>query len=328
MNIWDILGIEYTQDVVAIRKAYMKKSKEIHPEEHPEEFMDLQKAYKQAVRMAKQHKAVLLDKTMEVLDEEETVKEAFTEFVEESSVNRYDFSMIKHENSMNQKLADEFFWQFQQIYNCFYLRNKVQAWKYIMENRQFEELFEQADFIWQLSRLLGKMEYINQDVWDYMVEWFENHQYYSITEDALFYVKQCREELAHSMVADKTIASQQEIIDKIVHEARIHGMTKESALRMEYFIPHYLQIKKRKEYEVLSEQTERMQNPERYRKKEQKERILTAVVMIVVFIFLFILIKNDIESDKKNSQKNQPPTLNVEEIAESFYDLWEEQGLR
>ncbi|MCM1044415.1 MAG: hypothetical protein NC417_02785 [Candidatus Gastranaerophilales bacterium] len=53
MNIWESLGIEYTNDIAAIRKAYAAKAKEVHPEEHPEEFQALQHAYKTAVKIAK-----------------------------------------------------------------------------------------------------------------------------------------------------------------------------------------------------------------------------------------------------------------------------------
>lgn len=54
MAIWDILGISQTTDISAIKSAYAAKAKEFHPEEHPAEFQTLQKAYKQAIKLAKQ----------------------------------------------------------------------------------------------------------------------------------------------------------------------------------------------------------------------------------------------------------------------------------
>lgn len=53
MNCWEILGIQNTSDIAAIKRAYAVKAKEWHPEEHPEEFKQLQQAYKTAVRLAK-----------------------------------------------------------------------------------------------------------------------------------------------------------------------------------------------------------------------------------------------------------------------------------
>lgn len=56
MNIWEMLGILPTDDIAKIKAAYAAKAKEYHPEEHPEEFKALQKAYKTAVWLAKQKK--------------------------------------------------------------------------------------------------------------------------------------------------------------------------------------------------------------------------------------------------------------------------------
>lgn len=52
VNIWKKLGIEPTTDKKAIRKAYAAKTKEIHPEEKPEEFKQLHEAYQAALGYA------------------------------------------------------------------------------------------------------------------------------------------------------------------------------------------------------------------------------------------------------------------------------------
>lgn len=52
MAIWDTLGITPTNDVATIKSAYAEKAKFFHPEEHPEEFLTLQQAYKSALKMA------------------------------------------------------------------------------------------------------------------------------------------------------------------------------------------------------------------------------------------------------------------------------------
>lgn len=53
MGIWDTLGISVTTDVSTIKKAFAAKSKIYHPEEHPEEFKRLRRAYKDAIKYAK-----------------------------------------------------------------------------------------------------------------------------------------------------------------------------------------------------------------------------------------------------------------------------------
>lgn len=53
MDIWKILDINPTRDLKAIKKAYARLSVKYHPEEHPEEFRQLNDAYKAAVKYAK-----------------------------------------------------------------------------------------------------------------------------------------------------------------------------------------------------------------------------------------------------------------------------------
>lgn len=49
MDIWEILGISPVKDKRLIKKAYAARSREIHPEEQPEEFMRLYEAYRMAL---------------------------------------------------------------------------------------------------------------------------------------------------------------------------------------------------------------------------------------------------------------------------------------
>ena len=53
MYIWEVLGIECTTDVVAIKRAFAQKAKLYHPEEHPEEYKKLRNAYKKAIESDK-----------------------------------------------------------------------------------------------------------------------------------------------------------------------------------------------------------------------------------------------------------------------------------
>lgn len=53
MNCWQVLGIKPTNNLKAIKKAYAAKSREVHPEEHPEEFRLLHDSYETALTFAK-----------------------------------------------------------------------------------------------------------------------------------------------------------------------------------------------------------------------------------------------------------------------------------
>ncbi len=63
MNIWEWLGIPQTTDIAKIKSAYARQAKLYHPEEHPEEFKALQKAYKAAIQMAKSRNPQTFDMT-------------------------------------------------------------------------------------------------------------------------------------------------------------------------------------------------------------------------------------------------------------------------
>ncbi len=98
MNIWECLGIRPTTDRSEIRSAYAQMAKSCHPEEHPEEFKELQKAYKAALRYAK-YKA----QTTEIHREEdgpetvsapENIPEPLHNFEETAPETVFDFSGI------------------------------------------------------------------------------------------------------------------------------------------------------------------------------------------------------------------------------------------
>lgn len=53
-QIWNILELEPTQDVTAIKRAYARLSQKYHPEENPEMFLKLRKAYQAALAQAEE----------------------------------------------------------------------------------------------------------------------------------------------------------------------------------------------------------------------------------------------------------------------------------
>lgn len=52
-TIWEILGIEATDDKRKIKKAYARKVQEYHPEDYPEEYKTIQEAYETAMQYTK-----------------------------------------------------------------------------------------------------------------------------------------------------------------------------------------------------------------------------------------------------------------------------------
>ncbi len=81
---WDLLNISPGSDKETIKKAYARLSKFYHPEEHPKEFMMLQKAYKEALRLAPEKQKpleaeVYEDKTKQLVQINQPVKSGSAE---------------------------------------------------------------------------------------------------------------------------------------------------------------------------------------------------------------------------------------------------------
>ena len=55
MNCFTVLGIEPTTEKKKIKRAYAAKSREFHPEEHPEEFQRIHDAYEEALAWAERN---------------------------------------------------------------------------------------------------------------------------------------------------------------------------------------------------------------------------------------------------------------------------------
>ena len=53
MNIWEVLGLAPTKDLGAIRRAYAAAAAQYNPEDHPEEFLAVRRAYEQAMVYAR-----------------------------------------------------------------------------------------------------------------------------------------------------------------------------------------------------------------------------------------------------------------------------------
>ena len=112
INIWEILGISYTSDVNEIKRAYAARAKDCHPEDHPEEFNRLQKAYKTALQIAKSRKAY--ERAMEEARKnasegtgKNTPEEAEKSTAEESAEQVSEESIVKEDESLSDNLESE-----------------------------------------------------------------------------------------------------------------------------------------------------------------------------------------------------------------------------
>lgn len=140
MVVWELLGIAPTTDIAKIKSAYARQAKLYHPEEHPEEFKALQKAYKAALQEAKSRKAGAED----VISEPAVSKPGLEE--PESS---FDYSDVDSYGD-----RERFFTEFQLLAKNPYLRNNLHTWDYFLHREVYFELFQNTDFRMRFVRTM------------------------------------------------------------------------------------------------------------------------------------------------------------------------------
>lgn len=187
MNCWKILGIEQTFDLAAIKTAYAAKAKEWHPEEHPEEFQQLQQAYRIATRLAKAQRGrgagnpvvtkivpgsgqdtVIQEKMpaeKEVAEKETAGTPVIAEKVDNSPVimdnisepeQSYDYGGLSqgfdYEAVEEAELKDQFFKDFFSIAWNPYLMNNLLCWECVLKRAPYELLLAKTAFRYNFVR--------------------------------------------------------------------------------------------------------------------------------------------------------------------------------
>ena len=147
---WEILGIEATTEIKVIKKAYAKRSKEIHPEDHPEEFMQLHDAYEQAMAFAKHQDIQSSFVSSDII--EKTPKE-----INEES-NEFDFDALFEEATyLNQKQTESL--RISVLEKISILLKKMTSytkWLEFTQEPDFIYIAEDSKFINNLYHLISK----------------------------------------------------------------------------------------------------------------------------------------------------------------------------
>lgn len=201
MNIWEILGIPPTTDMISIKKAYADRAKIWHPEEHPEEFKRLRNAYQEALRQAKSGTAVGVEKTEEALqpgkreavakpkpaervDTEtaekskaaarpETMKSAETAAEPEQGEPQPQFSYDDVSSFYRKDLEKQFFEEFHRIVWNPYLQNVKEVWSYFLFRPAYDDLYCHEDFQLRLLQEICAVPGWHGETLDYFEYWYE-----------------------------------------------------------------------------------------------------------------------------------------------------------
>lgn len=182
-SVWEVLGIERTTDVKQIKQAYAAKAKEWHPEEHPQEYQMLQKAYKGAIQAAKMQspgdiyvETPNLDLPQETekvpqnadSEPEEFIKEPIIQGTAIERDNKLDFGEVQKEHT--KAVRDRFFREFRYIVWNPYLKDNFIVWRSFLGNPEYQELFLEKEFPGKFLHSVSSYSHWNDEVLDFFAE--------------------------------------------------------------------------------------------------------------------------------------------------------------
>ena len=212
MNCFTILGIEPTTEKKKIKRAYAAKSREFHPEEHPEEFQRIHDAYEEALAWAEHQQAEETEDTESgsagvavwngaerenvPIQEEKSPDEKSEEEEQSDEPPMQSEEMPDEEQNDSQAWESDWTRQFQNMADAsarqgaddreirkimeqcisLYLnekeRNKLYHWKDILEEPAYREYFRTKTFVESWYHFLDTHRMFDAAIWQYF-QWID-----------------------------------------------------------------------------------------------------------------------------------------------------------
>ena len=146
MDIWEILGIPETEDLDAIRQAYTKKLKEVHPEEDPEGFQRLHAAYQTIRKLIRGAEVNILPETR--LPREPSVQPAPSDGLSAELLEVIERNPLEDHPAVT---------AFRALYTGKQRRDRKQ-WDLYFTAPEFLEVWQEADFTALLAQIVAEHE--------------------------------------------------------------------------------------------------------------------------------------------------------------------------
>ncbi|MED4533567.1 hypothetical protein ABET51_21045 [Metabacillus fastidiosus] len=182
MSVWDILGIEPTDEISAIKKAYAKKLKIHHPEDDPEGYQRLREAYDSVLKQQKERKR---NSSVPFLIEDQTAVQNF----ETVPPDNYEYKFRSPsffpnwEDSFEEKEdpIDEFMSKVENLYADFPSRIDIDKWRELLN----------SDIIWNIE--------LKSKISTRLLDFCQNHsclpkQIWMLLEDSFHWSEEFQEE--------------------------------------------------------------------------------------------------------------------------------------
>lgn len=141
MNIWNVLGIDATNNIGAIKKAYATKLKIYHPEENPQGFQELREAYEQALQQAA------------------TRKQQSITAVPSTQLDDNDSQAISHQH------IELFMSRLEKLYHEPALRTNIEQWKELLEDEILWNLAAKQQLNYSVLAFLMQHDELPRDAW-------------------------------------------------------------------------------------------------------------------------------------------------------------------
>lgn len=175
MDYWGILGIEPTEDLNVIKKAYASRLKHNHPEEQPEGFKELRAAYEQARKMA----STVKDQPMKNdFDDDHT--DRFTEDKQDLAqgihIEDLHIAPPKWEDPLRE-VVNHFLEEVIKLYEDFNSRIRYDLWVNLVEDEQFWGIQVRERLHTELLVVLSERSWLPGFVWKLLDDtfgWMDN----------------------------------------------------------------------------------------------------------------------------------------------------------
>lgn len=165
MDFWKILGIEPTVDTKIIKRAYASKLKIFHPEEDPEGFQMLRKAYENVLQEVKnQNKSEKLD----IQDDDDNYR-----YQQEIEIKRKSIFIEDNQEALkSENLVDKFMNNVEKIYNNFFQRIDENQWRALLEDESFLNLEIKQTLNYRMLTFLMDNYHLPRNIWTLLNDYF------------------------------------------------------------------------------------------------------------------------------------------------------------
>jgi tetratricopeptide (TPR) repeat protein len=182
MNVWDILGIQPTGEIAAIKKAYAEQLKKHHPEDDPAGFQQLREAYELALKIAKRMQRILSEipeKTENQGMEQPplTLGEINPTRVGNEAhpflPSRFQpYETVVPEVCNLQEAKEQFMHRVAQLYDDFFARIELVNWKALFDCELIRHINSRNELSIELLAFLAGHHHLPPEVWKFMDEYF------------------------------------------------------------------------------------------------------------------------------------------------------------